>query len=163
MRKALSQFRFSLSSRHFIELEEKYGCHNYQPVPVVIARAKGYFTPKLQDYMYGTKKARSIWIYLLAIQLSTKDIVTRKFFRSSKTRLQTSLSLQERTQLFFSFSFYNNKLGEAERFMSNLFKYDKVLFMNSGAEAGESAIKLARRWAYNVKRIPDNNAWVLFA
>lgn len=60
-------------------------------------------------------------------------------------------------------AFYNNRLGEAEKYITNLFKYDKVLFMNSGVEAGESAIKFARRWAYMHKKVPDNQARVLFA
>jgi len=60
-------------------------------------------------------------------------------------------------------SYHNNQLGLAEEYICGLLRYDKVLFMNSGVEAGESAVKLARRWAYNVKGVPDNEARVLFA
>jgi ornithine--oxo-acid transaminase len=60
-------------------------------------------------------------------------------------------------------AFYNNRLGEIEKFLCELFKYDKALLMNSGVEAGESAVKLARRWAYEIKGIPNNKAKVLFA
>jgi ornithine--oxo-acid transaminase len=121
------------NTQQFIDTEERYGAHNYHPLPVVLSRGSGVNLWDVEDKHY--------YDFLSAY---------------SAVNQAQQLTLTSR-------AFYNNQLGKAEEYVCRLFKYDKALFMNSGAEAVETAIKLARKWAYQHKGIADNRANILVA
>ncbi|CAD8093840.1 unnamed protein product [Paramecium sonneborni] len=145
--KSLVRFSQVKNSQYFVELENQYGCHNYHPLPVVIAKGKGIYVWDQE----GNKYMDFLAAYSAVNQGHCHEKIYQELIKQA-----SQLTLTSR-------AFYNNKLGEAEKYITQLFKYDKVLFMNSGVEAGESAIKFARRWAYNIKKVPENQARVLFA
>jgi ornithine--oxo-acid transaminase len=130
-----------------IALEEKHGCHNYHPLPVALARGLGARVWDVEGKQYLD--------FLSAYSAVNQGHCHPKIVQALVEQAQR-LALTSR-------AFHNDRLGEYERFITRLFRYDKVLPMNTGVEGGESAIKLARRWAYASKGVPDNQAVVLFA
>ncbi len=137
----------NLSSRssYFLELEEKYGAHNYHPLPVVLTKGEGVFVydvdgKKYFDFLSG---------YSAVNQGHCHPEIIRAFIGQAQQLTLTSRA------------FYNDKLGEFEKYITTLFGYDKVLPMNTGVEAVETALKLCRRWAYDVKKVPENQAKII--
>lgn len=136
----------TVSSQAAIELEDKYGAHNYHPLPVVLSRAEGVFVwdPEGKRY-YDFLSA-----YSAVNQGHCHPRINQALFAQAKT-----LSLTSR-------AFYNDVLGQYEKYICDYFDYDKVLPMNTGVEAVETALKLARKWGYEVKKIPENQAKIIF-
>ncbi len=132
---------------YYIGLEDKYGAHNYKPLPVVLARGEGAFVWDTDDKKY--------FDFLSAYSAVNQGHCHPTIVQALKDQAET-LTLTSR-------AFYNNVLGEFEKYMTDYFGYDKVLAMNTGAEAVETALKLCRKWAYKVKGTPDNEAVILFA
>ena len=132
-------------AQHFIELEEEYGAHNYHPLDVVLERGEGVFLYDVEGRRY--------FDFLSAYSAVNQGHCHPHIVKALVDQAQT-LTLTSR-------AFYNNRLGETERFMAQTFGYDKVLMMNSGAEANETAIKLARKWGYQKKGIPANQAVIV--
>ena len=137
----------STASEHFIALEEKYGAHNYHPLPVVLKRGKGIHVWDVDDKKY--------YDFLSGYSAVNQGHCHPKIIAALTEQAQT-LTLTSR-------AFHNNLLGEYEEFITGYFGYDKVLPMNTGVEGGETAIKLARRWGYTVKGIEPNKAKIVFA
>jgi ornithine--oxo-acid transaminase len=133
------------SGREAILLEEKYGAHNYHPLPVVLTKGEGVFVWDLDGKRYYDS-------------LSAYSAVNQGHCHP---RIINALIEQAKELTLTSRAFYNDKLGLAEKFICEMFGYQKALFMNSGAEANESAIKLARKWGYLKKGIPDNKAVIV--
>mmetsp|Transcript_15087 Transcript_15087/g.44472 ORF Transcript_15087/g.44472 Transcript_15087/m.44472 type:complete len:394 (-) Transcript_15087:534-1715(-) len=130
-----------------IETEDKYGAHNYAPLPVVLSRGQGCF---LWD-----SDGKRYYDFLSAYSAVNQGHCHPKIVKA--------LSDQASVLALTSRAFFNDVLGEYEEYVTKLFGYDKVLPMNTGVEGGETAIKLARRWGYDVKGVPANKAKVLFA
>jgi ornithine--oxo-acid transaminase len=128
-----------------IFLEEQYGAHNYHPLPVVLSRGAGVFVWDTTGKRY--------YDFLSAYSALNQG--------HCHPRIVRALTEQAKNLTLTSRAFYNDKLGQAEKYACELFGYDKALFMNSGAEANETAIKLARKWGYTVKGIPDNQAVIV--
>lgn len=139
----------NMSSRaiQYIAEEEKYGAHNYHPLPVVLAKGAGVYVYDVDGKKY-------------ADFLSGYSAVNQGHCHP---KIIAALQKQAETLTLTSRAFYNNKLGVYEKYITNLLGYDKVLPMNTGVEGGETAIKLARRWGYTKKGIPENEAIILFA
>lgn len=135
----------SPKTQHFIDIEERYGAHNYHPIPVVIERAKGVFMWDVDGKRY--------FDFLSAYSAVNQG--------HCHPRIIAAMTEQAEKLTLTSRAFHNDKLGVFEQFMTELFGYDKLLPMNSGAEAVETAIKLCRKWGYEVKGIPDNQARIL--
>ncbi len=133
------------SSLEAIELEEKYGAHNYHPLPVVLNRGEGVFLWDVEGKRY--------YDFLSAYSAVNQG--------HCHPRIIQALIDQAKELTLTSRAFYNDKLGIAEKYVCETFGYDKALFMNSGAEANETAIKLARKWGYTKKGIPDNEAVIV--
>ncbi len=133
------------SAQEAIELEEKYGAHNYHPLPVVLCKGEGVFLWDVDGKRY--------YDFLSAYSAVNQGHCHPRIIRA--------LSEQAKELTLTSRAFYNDKLGLAEKFICETFGYQKVLFMNSGAEANETAIKLARKWGYTKKGIPDNEAIIV--
>jgi ornithine--oxo-acid transaminase len=129
----------------YIEREEKYGAHNYHPLPVVLSRGDGVFVWDVE----GKKYFDFLSAYSSVNQGHCHPKIVAALFEQS-----TKLTLTSR-------AFYNDQLGEYEEMMCKLFGYDKLLPMNTGVEAVETAIKLARRWGYDKKGIPDGKAKII--
>lgn len=136
-----------MESTDFIELEDKYGAHNYHPLEVVIARGEGVWVWDVEGKKYLD--------FLSAYSAVNQGHCHPKIINALTEQAQT-LTLTSR-------AFYNNVLGEYEKYITELFGYDKVLPMNTGVEGGETAIKLARKWAYTKKGIEENKAKLIFA
>ena len=136
-----------LTSHEAIELEHKYGAHNYHPLPVVLSRGEGVYVWDVEGKKY--------YDFLSAYSAVNQGHCHPKIIEALKQQASI-LTLTSR-------AFHNNVLGEYEKYVTNLFGYDKVLPMNTGVEGGETAIKLCRKWAYKVKGIPENKAKILFA
>lgn len=146
MKQALKEHQI-LSSKEFISLEKKYGAHNYAPLEVVLSKGEGINVWDIEgNHYYDFLSAYSA----LNQGHCHPQIVNAVIEQAGK------LTLTSR-------AFYNDQLGKCEAFMSDLFAYDKVLLMNSGVEAVESAIKLARKWGYNNKKIKSGNAIIVAA
>jgi ornithine--oxo-acid transaminase len=135
------------SSSYFIELEEKYGAHNYHPLPVVLEKGEGVFVYDVEGKRY---------FYFLSGYSAVNQ-------GHCHPKIIESLIAQAKKLTLTSRAFYNNKLGEYEKYITDNFGYDKVLPMNTGVEGGETAIKLARSWGYVKKAIPENKAKIIFA
>ncbi|MCG6187689.1 ornithine--oxo-acid transaminase [Maribellus maritimus] len=135
----------ALTSQDFIKKEDKFGAHNYHPLPVVLARGEGVFVWDVE----GKKYYDFLAAYSAVNQGHCHPKITEALIEQSKTLALTSRA------------FYNNVLGEWEEYMTQLFGYDKMLPMNSGAEADETALKLVRKWAYKVKGVPANEAKIV--
>ena len=135
------------SSHEAIALEEQYGAHNYHPIPVVLCKGDGVFLWDVEGKRY--------FDFLSAYSAVNQGHCHPRIIRA--------LTEQAKELTLTSRAFYNDKLGLAEKFICETFGYDKSLFMNSGAEANETAIKLARKWGYTKKGIPDNQAVIVAA
>lgn len=132
-------------SRHYLELEEKYGAHNYHPLPVVLNKGEGVYVwdvdgKRYFDFLSGYSAVNQGHCH--------PRIVARLIEQASQ------LTLTSR-------AFHSDLLGEYARYITDYFGYDKVLPMNTGVEAVETAIKLCRRWGYQVKGVPDNRARII--
>nr|KAF6457948.1 ornithine aminotransferase [Rousettus aegyptiacus] len=136
-----------LSSDHIFERESKYGAHNYHPLPVALERGKGI-------YLWDVE-GRKYFDFLSAYSAVNQGHCHPKIVNALKSQAD-KLTLTSR-------AFYNDVLGEYEEYVTKLFNYHKVLPMNTGVEAGETACKLARRWGYTVKGIPKYKAKIVFA
>ncbi len=137
----------SPATQHYLELEERYGAHNYHPLPVVLERGEGVF---LYD-VDGTRYFDFLSGYSAVNQGHCHPRIINALIEQSKKLTLTSRA------------FHSNLLGEYSKFITEYFGYDKVLPMNTGVEGGETAVKLARRWGYVKKGIPDNQAVIVFA
>jgi ornithine--oxo-acid transaminase len=133
------------SSQEAIELEDKYGAHNYHPLPVVLSKGEGVYLWDVEGKRY--------FDFLSAYSAVNQG--------HCHPRIINAMIAQAKELTLTSRAFYNDKLGVAEKYICETFGYDKALFMNSGAEANESAIKLARKWGYTKKGIPDNEAVIV--
>lgn len=133
------------SSQEAIGLEEKYGAHNYHPMPVVLNKGEGVFLWDVEGNRY--------YDFLSAYSAVNQG--------HCHPRIINALIEQAKELTLTSRAFYNDKLGVAEKYVCELFGYDKALFMNSGAEANETAIKLARKWGYTKKGIAANEAVIV--
>ena len=131
----------------FIDLEDKYGAHNYHPLPVVLSRGEGVFLWDVEGKRYYDF-------------LSGYSAVNQGHCHPA---IISALIEQAQKLTLTSRAFHNNLLGEYAQYITKYFGYDKVLPMNTGVEGGETAIKLARRWGYLKKGIPDNKAKIIFA
>ncbi|MBI2282417.1 MAG: ornithine--oxo-acid transaminase [Bacteroidetes bacterium] len=137
----------SARSAAYLALEDKYGAHNYHPLPVVLERGEGVFLWDVDGKRYYDF-------------LSGYSAVNQGHCHP---RIIDTLVEQARKLTLTSRAFHNNLLGQYEQFITTYFGYDKVLPMNTGVEGGETAIKLARRWAYDKKGIEENQARIVFA
>lgn len=133
------------SSRKAIELEDQYGAHNYHPLPVVLTKGEGVYLWDVEGKRYYDC-------------LSAYSAVNQGH---GHPRIINALTEQAKELTLTSRAFYNDKLGLAEKYVCETFGYQKALFMNSGAEAVETAIKLARKWGYTKKGIPENQAVIV--
>lgn len=140
-------FKVGPKSKEFIDLEDQYGCHNYDPTPAVIAKGRG---AELWD-VDGKRYIDCLGGYSAVNQGHCHPKIVK-----AATEQMERVTMTAR-------AFYNDKLGPWEKYLSQLIGYDKVLFMNGGVEATESAVKFTRRWAYESKGVPDGQATVLFA
>ena len=135
-----------MDSSDLIHLEDKYGATNYKPLDVVLTRGKGVWVWDVE----GKKYFDFLSAYSAVNQGHCHPKITNALINQAKTLTLTSRA------------FHNNLLGPFEEFLNTTFGFDKFLPMNTGAEAVETAIKLARKWAYEVKGIQENNAKILF-
>lgn len=135
-----------ISSAEAIQLEDKYGAHNYHPIPVVLERGEGVYVWDLEGKRY--------FDFLSAYSAVNQG--------HCHPRIVKSMIEQAGKLTLTSRAFYNSALGVYEKFITQFFGYDKVLPMNTGVEAGETAVKLTRRWGYKVKGIADNQAKIVF-
>ena len=131
----------------YIALEDKFGAHNYHPLPVVLQKGRGIEVWDVEGKSYLDF-------------LSGYSAVNQGHCHP---RIVKALQEQAQELTLTSRAFYNNQLGPYEAYITDYFGYDKVLPMNTGVEGGETAIKLARRWGYKVKGIEENKAVILFA
>jgi ornithine--oxo-acid transaminase len=134
-------------SAHLMELEDRYGAHNYKPIPVVLERGEGVFVWDVEGKRY--------YDFLAAYSAVNQG--------HCHPRILKALAGQAQKLTLTSRAFYNSQLGEYEKFITEYFGYDKVLPMNTGVEGVETAIKLSRRWGYEVKKIKNDQAKIVFA
>ena len=135
-----------LTSKSIIDLEYKYGAHNYHPLPVVLEKGEGVFLWDVEGKKY--------YDFLSAYSAVNQGHCHPKII-SALVNQSNKLTLTSR-------AFHNNILGQYEKFITEFFGYDKVLPMNTGVEGGETAVKLARKWGYEVKKVPNNCAKIIF-
>ena len=136
-----------LKSSNLMELEDNYGAHNYHPIPIVLERGEGVYVWDVNGKKY--------FDFLAAYSAVNQG--------HCHPRIIKALIVQAQKLTLTSRAFYNSILGEYEKYITSYFGYDKVLPMNTGVEGGETALKLARRWAYDVKGVEKNKAKVVFA
>jgi len=135
-----------LTSKDLINLEYKYGAHNYHPLPVVLEKGEGVYLWDVE----GKKYFDFLSAYSAVNQGHCHPKIISALIDQSKKLTLTSRA------------FHNNVLGQYEKFITDFFDYDKVLPMNTGVEGGETAIKLARKWGYEVKKIPTDSEKIIF-
>ena len=135
-----------LTSKNIIDLEYKYGAHNYHPLPVVLEKGEGVFLWDVEGKRY--------YDFLSAYSAVNQGHCHPKII-SALVNQSNKLTLTSR-------AFHNNVLGQYEKFITEFFGYDKVLPMNTGVEGGETAVKLARKWGYEVKKVPNDSAKIIF-
>lgn len=133
------------NSQYYIQLEDRHGAHNYHPLPVVLDRGEGVFVWDVEGKRY--------YDFLSAYSAVNQG--------HSHPKIVSAMVQQAQKLALTSRAFYNSKLGEYEQQITALFGFDKVLPMNSGAEAVETALKIARKWAYEVKGIHGNDAKII--
>jgi ornithine--oxo-acid transaminase len=133
-------------SQFFIEQEDHYGAHNYHPLPVVLQKGKGVLVWDVEGKEY---------LDFLSAYSAVNQGHCHPAIIDALINQAANITLTSR-------AFYNNILGGYEKYITEYFGYDKVLPMNTGVEGGETAIKLTRRWGYDVKGIPENQAEILF-
>ena len=134
-----------LTSQEAIALEDKYGAHNYHPLPVVLSRGEGVYVWDAEGKRY--------YDFLSAYSAVNQG--------HCHPRIVGAMTEQAKTLTLTSRAFYNDVLGKYEEYATSYFGYDKLLPMNTGAEAVETALKLCRKWAYEVKGIPENEAEIV--
>jgi ornithine--oxo-acid transaminase len=134
------------SSQELIALEEAHGAHNYRPLPVVLDRGEGVFLYDVEGKRY--------YDFLSAYSAVNQGHCHPHIIKALTEQAQ-KLTLTSR-------AFYNSVLGVYEKFITDFFGYDRVLPMNTGVEGGETAVKLCRKWAYKVKKVPENQAKIIF-
>ncbi len=134
-----------LTSQQAIDLESKYGAHNYHPLPVVLSKGEGVYVWDVEGKKY--------YDFLSAYSAVNQGHCHPEIIGAMMEQAQ-SLTLTSR-------AFYNNMLGKFEEYVTHTFGYDKFLPMNTGAEAVETAVKLCRKWAYEVKGISENEAQII--
>src|SRR3954463_13422701 len=134
-------------SAAMMDLEDKYGAHNYGPIPVVLERGEGVFVWDVEGKKY--------YDFLASYSAVNQG--------HCHPRILKALTDQAKKLTLTSRAFYNSMLGQYEKYITSYFGYDKVLPMNTGVEGGETAVKLARRWAYTRKKVPPNEAKIIFA
>ena len=135
----------TLSSKEAMDLEHNYGAHNYHPLPVVLNRGEGVYVWDVE----GKKYYDFLSAYSSVNQGHCHPAIVGAMKRQAETLTLTSRA------------FYNDQLGPYEQYITQYFGFDKVLPMNTGAEAVETAIKITRRWAYKIKGIPENKAKII--
>ncbi len=135
----------SMTAKDYMEKESNFGAHNYHPLPVVLERGEGVYVWDIDGKKY--------FDFLSAYSAVNQGHCHPKIVKALVDQAQ-KLTLTSR-------AFYSNNLGKYEEFVTKYFGYDKVLPMNTGAEADETALKLVRRWGYDVKGIPDNEAKII--
>ncbi len=140
-----STIDISPRTQYFLDLEERHGAHNYHPLPVVLEKGKGVHVWDVDGKQYFDF-------------LSGYSAVNQGHCHP---RIVEAMVSQASKLTLTSRAFHNNHLGEYEQYITSYFGYDKVLPMNTGVEAVETAIKLARRWGYEVKGIPENKARII--
>jgi len=133
------------SSQQAIQLENRYGAHNYHPLPVVLKRGKGVYLWDVEGRRY--------FDFLSAYSAVNQG--------HCHPRIVAALHQQAETLTLTSRAFYNDVLGSYEKYITELFGYDKVLPINTGVEAVETAIKICRKWAYEIKGLPENQAQIV--
>ena len=138
---------FNNNPQYYIELEDQYGAHNYHPIPVVLEKGSGVFVwdvtgKRYYDFLSGYSAVNQGHCH---------------------PRIIKALQEQASKLTLTSRAFHSNLLGQYEAYITRFFGYDKVLPMNTGVEGGETAVKLARRWGYQIKGIPENRARIVFA
>ena len=133
-------------TNYFIKLEDEYGAQNYHPLPVVLKKGSGVYVWDVNDKKY--------FDFLSAYSAVNQGHCHPKIIKALVDQ-SSKLTLTSR-------AFFNNVLGEYDKFITDFFGYDRVLPMNTGVEGGETAIKLARKWAYKVKGVPSNKAKIIF-
>ena len=143
----MTSHTLSANAQQYLDLENQYGAHNYHPLPVVLEKGEGVYLydvdgKKYFDFLSGYSAVNQGHCHPAIIK---------------------TLQEQAGKLTLTSRAFHNNLLGTYEKYITEYFGYDKVLPMNTGVEGGETAIKLARRWGYAVKGIPENQAKILFA
>lgn len=136
----------TLSSVELMELEDRYNAHNYHPIPVVLERGRGVYVWDVEGKRY--------YDFLSAYSAVNQG--------HCHPRIIGALTEQAQKLTLTSRAFYNNLLGEYAEFITRYFGYDRVLPMNTGVEGVETAIKLARKWAYKIKGVPDGQAKIIF-
>lgn len=136
-----------MTSKYYIDLEDKYGAHNYHPLPVVLSKGEGVFVWDVE----GKKYFDFLSSYSAVNQGHCHPKIVNAMIEQAKKLALTSRA------------FHNDVLGEYEKFVTDYFGYDKILPMNTGAEGVETAMKLARKWGYKVKGVKDNQAKIIFA
>lgn len=135
-----------MTSELAMEWENQYGAHNYHPLPVVLDKGEGVYVWDVE----GKRYLDFLSAYSAVNQGHCHPRILKAFIEQAQKLTLTSRA------------FYNSKLGEYEKYITEFFGYDKVLPMNTGVEGGETAVKLARKWGYTVKGIPDNEAQMVF-
>jgi len=135
------------TSNDLMQMEDKYGAHNYHPLPVVLAKGEGVYVWDIEGKRY--------FDFLSAYSAVNQG--------HCHPRIIAALKEQSEVLTLTSRAFYNDKLGPYEKFITDFFKYDKVLPINSGVEAVETALKLARKWAYEKKGVEAYKAKIIFA
>ncbi len=135
-----------MTSAEYMAMEDKYGAHNYHPLGVVLARGEGVHVWDAEGKQY--------YDFLSAYSAVNQG--------HCHPRIVGALNEQSKVLTLTSRAFYNNILGPYEKFITEYFGYDKVLPMNTGVEGGETAVKLCRKWGYEVKGIPTNQAKIIF-
>jgi ornithine--oxo-acid transaminase len=137
----------SPAAQRLMDLEDRYGAHNYHPLPVVLSRGEGALVWDVDGRRY--------FDFLSAYSAVNQG--------HCHPRIVAALTQQARCLTLTSRAFYNDQLGETERYLCDYFGYDKALLMNSGVEGGETALKLTRKWAYKVKGVPPDRAVTVYA
>jgi ornithine--oxo-acid transaminase len=139
------QYRLIMNTKDYIQREDKYGAHNYHPLPVVLDRGEGVYVWDVEGRRY--------YDFLSAYSAVNQGHCHPKIV-GAMTEQAAKLTLTSR-------AFYSSMLGEFEEYITSYFGYDKVLPMNSGAEGDETALKLCRKWGYEKKGIPENEAKII--
>ncbi len=134
-----------MNTQDYIKRENKFGAHNYHPLEVVLKRGEGVYVWDVEDKRY--------FDFLSAYSAVNQG--------HCHPKIVNALVEQAKTLTLTSRAFYNNVLGEYEEYVTKYFGYDKLLPMNTGAEADETALKLCRKWAYNVKGVAENKAKII--
>lgn len=143
----LRRIKNNFSLKKFVELEKKFGCWNYEPLPVVLSKGKGVHVWDSEGKQYYDC-------------LSAYGAVNQGHVHP---KIRQHLIDQMDNMTLTSRAFFNDQLGPTCKYLTEVFDYDRVIFANTGVEAGETAVKFARKWGYMVKGVPDNKAEVLFA